>query len=493
MPCIVVNLEQLGAGRRPGLRRVPGSCWPPRRSSTTTPRTAPPTPSTPTTCRSCRCCTRRTGAGGGDAARGAADRPAVLRQHEPRRRAWLDRVRATGRTVKVLDSAPVRCRARRLDPEVEGRAQRPLLRDQPLRAGARRALPFARHAGHLGAHAADPSARRRSRTACSGSKASSSSSSSPRTSAPRRSSTSRRAALARFARVRSGRGLRRPAGLRRRLRQGARRARPSEPWQPTRINLGSGKDYKSGWLNLDMLARTKPDLLLDLAGDIAFPLCRASETVGPVRLAAGSVALINANNVLEHVPDLPALMSNCLTLARDRRRVPYRGAVRRRAHRMAGPDARPGDERELLALLHRLVLVPGLVRAPLRRRELHLPRHAAQALRQGTGAFMRLVLRKSETTDAERTPRAPCSRTCAFPTTTSMPTMSIGRRRRRGGAPILCRHAPSRRSRRRSSRPQGGHSPAPADAFPSWRRRPTRRLCHGRGGRCRGSSFIAMT
>ena len=60
-------------------------------------------------------------------------------------------------------------------------------------------------------------------------------------------------------------------------------------------------------------------------------------------------------------------------------------------------------------------------------------------------------------------------------------------------APILCRHAPSRRSRRRSSRPQGGHSPAPVDAFPSWRRRPTRRLCHGRGGRCRGSSFIAMT
>ena len=38
--------------------------------------------------------------------------------------------------------------------------------------------------------------------------------------------------------------------------------RPQTPWQPTRIHLGSGKDYRSGWLNLDVIARAEPDLVL---------------------------------------------------------------------------------------------------------------------------------------------------------------------------------------------------------------------------------------
>ena len=90
--------------------------------------------------------------------------------------------------------------------------------------------------------------------------------------------------------------------------------RPAQAWQPQRINLGSGKDYKAGWLNLDLLERAEPDLLLDLAAPLALPLQARSPTVGPLRLEAGSVDLINANNVLEHVADLPALMGNCLAL-----------------------------------------------------------------------------------------------------------------------------------------------------------------------------------
>jgi hypothetical protein len=30
------------------------------------------------------------------------------------------------------------------------------------------------------------------------------------------------------------------------------------PWRPHRINLGSGKDYKAGWLNLDVLDAPSP-------------------------------------------------------------------------------------------------------------------------------------------------------------------------------------------------------------------------------------------
>jgi SAM-dependent methyltransferase len=90
--------------------------------------------------------------------------------------------------------------------------------------------------------------------------------------------------------------------------------RPTQPWQPQRINLGSGKDYKPGWLNLDVLPRTEPDLVLDLGRAHSLPIEAHSASGEPLLLAAGSVELIHANNVLEHVPDLPQLMGNCLAL-----------------------------------------------------------------------------------------------------------------------------------------------------------------------------------
>lgn len=90
--------------------------------------------------------------------------------------------------------------------------------------------------------------------------------------------------------------------------------RPAGPWRPTRINLGSGKDYKPGWLNLDVIGRAEPDLLLDLGRAQDFPVEARSASGEAVRLEAGSVECIHANNVLEHVPDLPQLMGNCLAL-----------------------------------------------------------------------------------------------------------------------------------------------------------------------------------
>ena len=108
--------------------------------------------------------------------------------------------------------------------------------------------------------------------------------------------------------------------------------RPTAPWQPSRINLGSGKDYKAGWLNLDVLDRTEPDLVLDLgAAAVTLPLDARSPTLGPVRLEANSVSAINANNVLEHVVDLPALMTRCLDLLKVggemHVEVPFEGAA----------------------------------------------------------------------------------------------------------------------------------------------------------------------
>lgn len=87
-----------------------------------------------------------------------------------------------------------------------------------------------------------------------------------------------------------------------------------QPWRPTHIHIGSGKDYKPGWLNLDISASAQPDLLLDLSQPIDWPVLAESPTQGPLRLECGRAQLIYANNVLEHVGDLPQLMRNCLDL-----------------------------------------------------------------------------------------------------------------------------------------------------------------------------------
>lgn len=115
------------------------------------------------------------------------------------------------------------------------------------------------------------------------------------------------------------------------FRHGHHGSRPQQPWQPQRINLGSGKDYKQGWLNIDILERTEPDLVLDLAAPLALPLSATAPGAGPILLAEGSVDLIHANNVLEHVHDLASLMGNCLRLLKEEGsfqiEVPYEHAA----------------------------------------------------------------------------------------------------------------------------------------------------------------------
>jgi len=91
---------------------------------------------------------------------------------------------------------------------------------------------------------------------------------------------------------------------------------PRGPWRPDRINLGSGKDYRMGWLNVDVDASVQPDVVLDLSRPMQFPIRLRSELGGEVELHPDSVTEFFADNVLEHVPDLPRLMTNILALLR---------------------------------------------------------------------------------------------------------------------------------------------------------------------------------
>ena len=90
-----------------------------------------------------------------------------------------------------------------------------------------------------------------------------------------------------------------------------------EPWRPEKINLGSGKDYRMGWLNIDLLDKAEPDLLLDLGQPVDWPVQSLTRFGTPLQLEKGSVETIHANNVLEHVPNLVMLMSNALALLKE--------------------------------------------------------------------------------------------------------------------------------------------------------------------------------
>jgi SAM-dependent methyltransferase len=91
-------------------------------------------------------------------------------------------------------------------------------------------------------------------------------------------------------------------------------ATTSDRVYPCALNVGSGKDWRADRLNLDIEPRWHPDVVLDLARPIAFPLEVDTERLGPVALCEGMYERISANDVLEHIPDLQAAMTNCLRL-----------------------------------------------------------------------------------------------------------------------------------------------------------------------------------
>ena len=102
-------------------------------------------------------------------------------------------------------------------------------------------------------------------------------------------------------------------------------------WRPKVMNLGSGKDYKLGWLNVDILERAQPDLVVDLGQSVTLPIQAQTLGGGLVTIEENSLDSIYANNVLEHVPDLPCLMTNLLALLKEdgelELEVPYEKAI----------------------------------------------------------------------------------------------------------------------------------------------------------------------
>jgi SAM-dependent methyltransferase len=185
--------------------------------------------------------------------------------------------------------------------------------------------------------------------------------------------------------------------------QGMARTRSPEPWRPRELNLGSGRDYKPGWLNVDVLERTQPDLVLDLSGPLELPVVLPGSRGGQVLLERGCLERVTANNVLEHVRDLAALMGNLLTLLKDGGELEIEVPYERAPTAWQDPThVRAMNENSWIYytdwfwylgwLEHRFETV--------RSQWLDLQLRACE---HAQAAFMRVVLRKVPTTAGERT------------------------------------------------------------------------------------------
>ena len=90
--------------------------------------------------------------------------------------------------------------------------------------------------------------------------------------------------------------------------------RPASPPIPTTLHVGSGKNFQPGWLNLDVDARWRPDIVFDLNQPLpdCGQLTVTTRRFGDITLGEGMFEEIVAQDVLEHIRDLPTAMTTLL-------------------------------------------------------------------------------------------------------------------------------------------------------------------------------------
>lgn len=97
--------------------------------------------------------------------------------------------------------------------------------------------------------------------------------------------------------------------------------------RPKHLNVGSGRDFRNGALNVDISDHCRPDLVLDMSRPLEDGRKYRTERFGDIEMPPGSFEKITAFEVLEHVADLPQTMRNFLELLEDGGRlivsVPY--------------------------------------------------------------------------------------------------------------------------------------------------------------------------
>lgn len=83
---------------------------------------------------------------------------------------------------------------------------------------------------------------------------------------------------------------------------------------PTKLNLGSGKDWREDYFNVDFDPCWEPDAVLDFSRPLPIGEPLPTQRFGTITLQNSSFDEIVANDSLEHIPNLTTAMSSCLNL-----------------------------------------------------------------------------------------------------------------------------------------------------------------------------------
>lgn len=83
---------------------------------------------------------------------------------------------------------------------------------------------------------------------------------------------------------------------------------------PKKLNLGSGKDWREDYFNVDIDSYWEPDAVLDFNRPLPIGEPLETQRFGNIVLENGSFDEIIANDSLEHIPSLMTAMNSCLNL-----------------------------------------------------------------------------------------------------------------------------------------------------------------------------------
>lgn len=89
---------------------------------------------------------------------------------------------------------------------------------------------------------------------------------------------------------------------------------PGKNQVPRKLNMGSGKDWRAEYFNVDISSFWGPDAVLDFDKPLPFGQTLQTRRFGDLVLEKGSFDEIIANDVLEHIPNLMTAMTSCLEL-----------------------------------------------------------------------------------------------------------------------------------------------------------------------------------
>jgi SAM-dependent methyltransferase len=99
------------------------------------------------------------------------------------------------------------------------------------------------------------------------------------------------------------------------LQESANKSASTDPVRiPTKLNLGSGKDWREDYFNVDFDPYWEPDAVLDFSQPLPIGKPLQTQRFGTITLGNNSFDEITANDSLEHIPSLMTAMNSCLNL-----------------------------------------------------------------------------------------------------------------------------------------------------------------------------------